>query len=74
MTPPKNTITQRAESHLSEDQIEEIAEKAAEKAVEKLTAGVYRSIGKTVVDRFLWIAGALSVGVWLWAKKSGFVT
>lgn len=63
----------RAEVHLSDDQIDKIAEKAAEKAVEKMTAGVYQSIGKSVVERAFYIIGALSLGLWLWAKKEGII-
>lgn len=49
--------------HLSEEQIERIAERAAEVALER----VYTSIGKSVVNKFLWIcgAGALALAAWL---------
>ena len=63
----------RARAHLTEDQIEDIAEKAAETAIEKLTGDVYKAVGKSVVSKFLWIVGASAVGVWIWAKKAGLV-
>ena len=63
----------RAQAHLSEDQIEYIAEKAAEKAIEKLTGDVYKAVGKSVISKFLWIVGASAVGAWLWMKKMGLV-
>ena len=63
----------RAQAHLTEDQIEDIAEKAADKAIEKLTGDVYKAVGKSVVSKFLWIVGASAVGVWIWAKKNGLV-
>lgn len=66
----------RAKAHLTDDQIEDIAdiaEKAAEKAIEKLTGDVYKAVGKSVVSKFLWIVGALSVGAYLWLKKTGIV-
>lgn len=63
----------RAQAHLSEDQIETIAEKAAEKAIEKLTGDVYKAVGKSIVSKFLWIVGASAVGVWIWARKNGLV-
>ena len=63
----------RAQAHLTEAQIEDIAEKAAEKAIEKLTGDVYKAVGKSVVSKFLWIVGASAVGVWIWAKKNGLV-
>ena len=62
-----------AHAHLTEDQIDDIAEKAAEKAIEKLTGDVYKAVGKSVVSKFLWIVGASAVGVWIWAKKNGLV-
>lgn len=63
----------RAKAHLTDDQIEDIAEKAAEKAIGKLTGDVYKAVGKSVVSKFLWIMGALSVGAYLWLKETGIV-
>ena len=58
---------------LTDDQIEAIAERAAEKAVAKLTDHVYREVGRSVVSRFVWIVGALAVGLFIWAKSQGFI-
>lgn len=58
---------------LSEQQIETIAEKAAEKAVKKMTDDVYRTVGKGVISKFLWITGALAVGFYAWFKSKGLV-
>lgn len=63
----------RVQAHITDDQIEAIAEKAAERAVELMTQGVYKSIGKSVVEKFFYIVGALSLALWLWAKKNGWV-
>lgn len=63
----------RSRLHITDEQIEDIAEKAAEKAIEKLTGDVYKAVGKSVVSKFLWIVGASAVGVWIWAKKAGIV-
>lgn len=63
----------RVHTNISDEQIEVVAEKAAEKAIQLMTSGVYKSIGKSVVDKFLWLVGALSLGAWLWAKKNGYV-
>ena len=63
----------RAKAHITEDQIEEIAEKAAEKAIEKLTGDVYKAVGKSVISKFLWIVGASAIGVWIWVKKNGLI-
>lgn len=63
----------RVQAHITDDQIEAIAEKAAERAVELMTQGVYKSIGKSVVEKFFYIVGVLSLALWLWAKKNGWV-
>lgn len=63
----------RAKAHITEDQIEEIAEKAAEKAIDKLTGDVYKAVGKSVISKFIWIVGASAVGVLIWAKKNGLI-
>lgn len=63
----------RTQAHLSDEQIEDIAEKAAEKAIEKLTGDVYKAVGKGVVSKLLWIVGACAIGFWLWIKKQGLV-
>ena len=71
--PPKqyNGPERRSQAHLSEEQIEDIAEKAAEKAIEKLTGEVYKAVGKSVIQKVFWIAGAISVGAYLYLKKIG---
>lgn len=58
---------------LSEAEIDEIAEKAAEKAIEKLTNQVYQGVGRSVVEKFIWIVGALVVGAYIWAQSKGFI-
>lgn len=55
-------------NHLTEDQIDEIAERAAEKAVAKMTGMVYESIGKTVVKKFLLVVGLIAVGLFAGLK------
>jgi hypothetical protein len=59
--------------HLTDEQVERIAEKAAEKAVAKLTDQVYREVGKGVVSKFVWIVGALAVGLFIWLKAQGYL-
>ena len=66
-------IERRQHTHLSDDQIEKIAEKAAEKAVEKMKGEFFQSVGQTVVQKFLWIVGAGAVGAWMWAKQHGWI-
>lgn len=58
---------------LTDEQIERIAERAAEKAVAKLTDHVYREVGRNVVSKFIWIVGALAVGLFIWAKSQGYI-
>lgn len=62
-TAPWKGDDRREYPHLSDDQIEAIAERAAEVALER----VYTSIGKSVVNKVLWLvgAGALTVAAWL---------
>jgi hypothetical protein len=58
---------------LTEDQIEEIAERAAERAMQKLTDHMYKQVGKSVVGKFFWIVGVISVGLYLWLKHKGII-
>ena len=48
-----------------------IARKAARLAVEEVMSEFYRSVGKSVVNRFLIVLGAMVVG-WLGAHGMGF--
>lgn len=52
---------------LTPDQIEAIAERAAEVALEK----VYTQIGKSVVSKVLWLAGAATLAVAAWLNGAG---
>lgn len=60
-------------SPLTEAQIEEIAERAANKAVAKLTDQVYREVGKSVVQKFTYIVGAIAVALFLWLQTKGLI-
>ena len=66
-------VERRKPTHLSDEQVEAIAEKAAEKAVEKMKHEFFQSVGQTVVQKFLWIVGAAAVGAWMWAKQHGLI-
>ena len=57
----------RASPHLTEEQIDAIAERAAEKALEK----VYTHIGKSVVHKFLWVVGACVLALAAYLKGLG---
>lgn len=52
---------------LSDDQIERIAERAAEVALSK----VYQQIGKSVVQKILWVIGAASLALFAWMNGNG---
>ena len=47
---------------LTDDQIEQIAERAAEVAFEK----IYKEVGKSVLTKLAWMAGAAVVGLFIW--------
>jgi hypothetical protein len=48
--------------HLTDDQIEAIAERAAEVAIEK----VYTEVGKTVLKKLAWLTGVVVMGLAMW--------
>jgi hypothetical protein len=52
---------------LTDEQIELIAERAAEKALEK----VYASVGRSVVQKFLWVVGAAALAALAYFKGLG---
>lgn len=58
---------------LSDAQIEKIAEKAADKAVAKLTDRVYRDVGKSVIQKFIYIVGVIGVAAFLWLQAKGLI-
>lgn len=58
---------------LTDEQLEHIAEKAAAKAVEKMTDHVYRQVGKGLINKLFWFAGAAATGAYLWLHAKGVV-
>lgn len=60
-------------SPLTEAQIEDIAERAAAKAVARLTDNVYREVGKNVIEKFVYVVGAISVAFFLWLQGKGLI-
>jgi hypothetical protein len=58
----------RASPHLTEEQIDAIAERAAERALEK----VYTHIGRSVVSKLLWMVGACVLALSAWLHGHGF--
>ena len=59
--------------HITEEDVERIAERAATKAVAKITDYVYIEVGKSVLKRILWLTGAAIVGVAAWMHSKGFI-
>lgn len=57
----------RASPHLTEEQIELIAERAATKALER----VYAQIGRSVITKILWVFGAGALALAAWFKGAG---
>ena len=51
---------------LTHDQIEEIASRAADKAIDRITQQVYQQVGRSVINKLMWIIGSISVGAYLW--------
>lgn len=61
--------SERRRNALSEKEIEVIAERAAKKALEM----VYMEVGKALLKRIAFLAGATVVGFFLWLKSKGLV-
>lgn len=49
------------------------AEQAAEKAAELVKADFYKTVGKSVVDKVLWLVGIAAVAGYLYAKDKGII-
>jgi hypothetical protein len=49
---------------LTEDEMDEIAERAAKRALEL----VYAEVGKSVLKKLFWYAGAAAIGLFVWLK------
>ena len=60
--------------HITEEDVERIAERAATKAVAEITDYVYIEVGKSVLKRILWLTGAAIVGVAAWMHSKGFIS
>lgn len=66
-------IERRSGACLSNEQINAIAERAADKAVEKITQHIYNEIGRTVLQKSLWIIGACTLGIYAWLQSKGLL-
>jgi hypothetical protein len=52
----------RISIHLTEEQLDDIADRAVKKAFDK----IYAEVGKSVVRKIIWLAGLAVVGFALW--------
>lgn len=59
----------RKEPHLTDEQMDAIAEKAAERAVKKLTDSAYKAIGKSVLEKLFYIVGVLAAAAYFWLEQ-----
>jgi hypothetical protein len=67
-----NGDERRAKVHISDTQLDGIAERAAEKAVTKVLGEFYRGVGKGIINKLLMLIGAAVVAALLWAKDRGW--
>jgi hypothetical protein len=58
---------------LTEDQIEQIAERAAAKAIERVTREVYVAVGKTIIQKSLYLIGVAAIAFLIWAAQRGWI-
>lgn len=54
----------RKATGFTEEELDAIADRAAERALAK----VYEQIGRSVVTKFLWVAGVAVVAIVVWVK------
>ena len=73
MTDEYHGPERRREVHLTQAQIDRIAEAAADKAVAKMIDSGYQAVGRTVVQRGTWIVGLLTMAVLGWATSKGWI-
>lgn len=63
MSPP----AERRMETISEDDIEKIADRAVEKAMERL----YLEVGKSILQKFIWLVGVGTVAMYMWIQGRG---
>lgn len=60
--------------HLTDEQINDIAERAAKKAVESMANMVYQEVGKGILKKALFLIGAAVIGAIIWMKEHNWTT
>ena len=70
------TEERRRPVRICQEQIEEIAnlaaDRAAEKAVELIKEDAYQSVGRLVIDKFLWLIGIIAMSGYVWLENRDF--
>ena len=57
----------RRRSRFTPEEVEEIANAAAERVLDK----IYTEVGKSIIKRLAWLAGAAIVGLFIWLSSKG---
>lgn len=57
----------------SDEQLQKITTEAAQKAVAMMTKDAYAAVGRTVVEKFLYLVGLLTVALGVWAASRGWI-
>jgi len=63
----------RKEVHITQEQIERIADKAARRALEQMINDGYKAVGKNVVEKGIWIVGVIACSLFAWLATKGFI-
>ena len=61
------------DGRLSKEAIDHIATLAATRAAEVMRDNLYRGVGAAVINRALWIMGALTVAIAIWLSGKGLL-
>jgi hypothetical protein len=57
--------------HITQSEIQVIAEAAADKAVEKIRHVIYEEVGKSALKWMAYLIGAVIVGLFMWLASKG---
>lgn len=63
----------RREVHISDAQIARIADKAATRAVQQVLDSGYKAVGKNVVEKGVWVIGAIACGLFAYMTSKGWI-
>jgi len=63
--------------HLSDEDIEALAnaaaEKGAQKAIDELEKRIILHVGQTVLKKLLWMVGSVALAAAIWAVNAGWI-